>query len=160
MKQIPISQAFFSASGARSLMPWIPSYLDLVSLWAMMRYFKFIMSVFFFACGSYQYQTNSEHTELFFCSVITKGLKWIKLRTDVDAKKVGGGLNLNGPTSTSKKIINHKIRATDIKNVWSFLISNKCKIYHFRILLLFFCCPSVRMYFLSQLVLNLDKSFW
>lgn len=82
-----------------------------------MRYFKFIMSVFFFACGSYQCQTNSEHTELFFCSVITKGLKRIKLRTDVDAKKVGGGLNLNGPTSTSKKIINHKIRATDIKNV-------------------------------------------
>ena len=26
---------------------WIPSYLDLVSLWAMMRYFKLIMSLFF-----------------------------------------------------------------------------------------------------------------
>ena len=43
--------------------------------------------------------------------------KGLKLRTDVDAKKVGGGLNVNRWTATSKKIVNHKIRATDIKNV-------------------------------------------
>ena len=43
-----------------------------------------------------------------------------------------------------------------------FFISNKCKIYYFRIKLLFFfyCCPSLRRYILSQLILNSDKIFY
>ena len=45
------------------------------------------------------------------------GEKGLKLWMDVDAKKVGGGLNLNKWTSTRKKIVNHKLRATDIKDV-------------------------------------------
>ena len=43
--------------------------------------------------------------------------KRLKLETDMGAKKVDGGLNLNRQTSTSKKIVNHKIRTTDIQNV-------------------------------------------
>lgn len=39
----------------------------------------------------------------------------------MDATKVDGGLDLNGQKFTSKKIINHKIRTTNVNNVWFFL---------------------------------------
>ena len=118
-----------------------------------MRYFKFIMSIFFLlvvhTVSMPDQLTASLFSKLYilyrtvFCGVITNlcgGIdkKGLKLRTDVDAKKVGEELNLNGRTSTRKKIINHKIRATDIKNVSFFFISYKCKICYFRIKLFFY----------------------